>query len=126
VGEWLARRGGGWTRVARRRAGQTGDDDVLAVHVYRRTVTAPPAWRTAGAPRTFELDVAIHGWRGKAIDRALHAYASDSAGGAPRTIALDDGTALAAGGAAQIVAGVRPQPPMEPERLDLARPPPTP
>lgn len=105
-GEWFARRGSGWTRVARQRAGQTGDDDILAVHAYRRTITAPAAWRTAGAPRTFELDVVIHGWRGKAIDRALTAYAGDAAGGKPRTVALGDGTALAAGGAAQIVAWV--------------------
>jgi hypothetical protein len=105
-GEWFARRGGGWTRVARQRAGQTGDDDVLAVHVYRRSIAVPAAWRTTGAPSTFELDIVIHGWRGKAIDRALDAYATDAAGGAARTVTLDDGTTLRAGGAAQIVAWV--------------------
>src|SRR6516162_61784 len=33
-GEWFARRGGGWKRVVARKAGDTGDRDVLALHVY--------------------------------------------------------------------------------------------
>jgi hypothetical protein len=122
LGSWFARREGGWTRVARQRAGQTGDDDLLAVHAYRRMVTAPAAWRAAGAPRKFELDVVIHGWRGKAIDRALSAYAADAAGGAARTIALGDGTAIAAGGAAQIIAWVGHNRLMDLERFDWPGP----
>jgi hypothetical protein len=122
LGSWFARRDGGWTRVVRQQRGQTGDDDILAVHAYRRTVAAPAAWRAAGAPRKFELDVVIHGWRGKAIDRALSAYAADAAGGAARTIKLGDGTAIAAGGAAQIVAWVGHNRLMDLERFDWPGP----
>jgi len=79
---------------------------VLAVHVYRRTVTAPATWKKRGAPAKFEVDIVIHGWRGKAIDRALAAYADDVSKSKARTIRLDDGSSLEAGGAAQIVAWV--------------------
>ncbi len=105
-GRWFARRGSGWRRVLKQTAADTGDADLLAVHVYRRTVSAPTAWRRQGAPTAFEVDVVIHGWRGTAIDRALAAYAADSAGGAARTLALADGSTLEAGGAAQLVAWV--------------------
>jgi hypothetical protein len=30
-----------------------------------------------GAPKTFELDIVIHGWRGSAIDRGIGAYAAE-------------------------------------------------
>ena len=83
-GEWFGRRGGGWQRVLAQAADATGDRDVLAVRVYRRTIHATPAWRKRGAPATFELDIAIHGWRGKAIDRALASYATDLSGTTPR------------------------------------------
>jgi hypothetical protein len=122
LGSWFARRDGGWTRVARQREGQTGDDDILAVHAYRRMVAAPAAWRAAGAPAKFELDIVIHGWRGKAIDRALSAYAADAAGGEARTIALGDGTAITAGGAAQIIAWVGHNRLMDLERFDWPGP----
>lgn len=105
-GEWFARRGGGWKRVLRQRAADTGDRDVLAVHVYRRRVEAPAAWRKRGVPAKVELDIVVHGWRGKAIDRALAAYAADVSGSTARTLVLDDGSKLDAGGAAQIVAWV--------------------
>lgn len=105
-GEWFARKGGGWKRVVKQHAGETGDNDILAVHAYRRSITTPTAWRKAGAPKTFELDIVIHGWRGSAIDRALAAYAADAAGQATRPVTLDDGSKLEAGGAAQIVAWV--------------------
>jgi hypothetical protein len=105
-GEWFARKGGGWTRVLAQKAGDTGDADVLAVHVYRRRVATPRVWIARGVPAHFEIDVVVHGWRGKAIDRALAAYAADVSGGSARTIALPDGTAIEAGGAAQLVAFV--------------------
>ena len=105
-GEWFARKGGGWKRMVRQRAGETADRDVLAVLVYRRKISAPAAWRKRGAPARFEVDLVIHGWRGTAIDRALAAYASDVSGTGARTVTLDDGTTLDAGGAAQIVAWV--------------------
>lgn len=104
-GRWFARRGGGWQRVQLASA-DTGDPDVLAAHVYRRTVRASPAWRKAGAPARFEVAVVVRAWRGTAIDRALAAYARDASGGPARTVALADGTTLAAGGAAQLVAWV--------------------
>ncbi len=103
-GMWFTRRGSGWTRVARRR--DTGDTDVLAIDVYRRTVRTPQAWRKRGAPATFELDLVIRAWRGKAIDTALAQYAKDVSGGPSRDIVLDDKTTLQAGGAAQLVAWV--------------------
>jgi hypothetical protein len=105
-GLWFARRGAGWTRVAKTRGAATGHKDVVAIEVYRRTVTAPAAWKKKGAPATFELDVVIHGWRGKAIDTALGEYASDVSGGPARKVTLDDGSTLRAGGAAQLVAWV--------------------
>lgn len=105
-GEWFKRRGSGWKRVLEQKAGQTGDGDVLAVLVYRRTVTTPATWRKLGAPANLEVDIVIHGWRGTAIDRALAAYADDVSGAKPRVVTLADGSTLDAGGAAQIVAWV--------------------
>jgi hypothetical protein len=102
-GEWFTRRNSGWKRIHHRR---DLDADILALEVYRRTMRAPAAWRKRGAPATFELDIVVHGWRGKSIDKALAAYAHDVSGGAARTIQLDDTSTLAAGGAAQIVAYV--------------------
>lgn len=103
-GEWFRRRGSGWTRVAL--AGDSGDPDVLAIHVYRRTVATPAAWRARGAPKTLEVDLVARAWRGRAIDRALAAYADDVSGKGERPVALADGTTLHAGGAAQLVAFV--------------------
>lgn len=82
-GTWFARKGSGWTRVTKLAAGETGDADVLALHVYKRTVTAPAAWKKRGVPATFEIDIRVRAWRGKAIDRALAAYAADISGGSP-------------------------------------------
>ena len=104
-GRWFNRRGGGWKRV-KVEGSETGDTDVLALHVYRRTVSAPAAWRKLGAPKQFELDIVVRAWRGTAIDRALQAYAQDISGGATRTVKLDGGGTLEGGGAAQLVAWV--------------------
>lgn len=104
-GRWFARKAGGWKRV--QLAGtDTGDKDVLALHVYRRTQRTSAAWRKAGAPATFEIDIVVRAWRGTAIDRALAAYAADISNGKSRDVKLADGTTLAAGGAAQLVAWV--------------------
>ncbi len=105
-GEWFVRRGSGWKRMLKQKAGETGDGDVLAVHVYRRVISTPATWRKQGAPAKLEIDLVIHGWRGTAIDRALAAYAEDVSGAKARTVTLADGTPLDAGGAAQIVAWV--------------------
>ncbi len=103
-GVWFTRAGSGWKRVLRQQA--TGDADLLQIDVYRRTIATPASWRKLGAPAQFELDVVIRAWRGKAIDRALAAYAADLSGGRPRPLTLDDGTKLQAGGAAQLVSWV--------------------
>ena len=105
-GEWFSRRNSGWKRVLKQDASETGDADILAVLVYRRTITAPAAWVKRGAPKQFEIDLVIHGWRGKAIDRALAAYADDVSGKGSRELELADKSKLAAGGAAQLVAFV--------------------
>ncbi len=104
-GEWFVRRGGGWTRVAKHRT-DTGHADVLAIDVYRRKLSTPAAWRKRGVPATFELDLVIHAWRGKAIDTALAAYAKDVSGGPARDVVLADKTIVHAGGAAQLIAWV--------------------
>jgi hypothetical protein len=105
-GAWFTRRGGGWTRVLHQRDAQTGNADLVVVDVHRRRLSTPATWRKRGAPATFELDVVVHGWRGKSIDKALAAYAADVSGGPARTLALSDKTVVNAGGAAQLVAWV--------------------
>lgn len=42
------------------------------------------------APKIYKLMVVVNGWRGKAIDRALHAYAREVSGLDSRTIELLD------------------------------------
>src|SRR5687768_16304688 len=80
-GVWFTRKGSGWTRFVHATGGKdTGDPDVLELHKYRRTITTPAAWRKQGAPKTYNVELAIHGWRGSAIDKALAAYAADVSG----------------------------------------------
>ena len=106
-GEWFTHRADtGWSRVLHRRGAATGNANVVAIDVYRRTVAAPAAWVKRGAPKRFAIDIVVHGWRGKAIDAALAAYATDVSGGPARDLVLDDGSAVHAGGAAQLVAWV--------------------
>lgn len=104
-GRWFDRRGGGWKR-ALRTTKDTGDKDVLELRVYRRTLASPASWRKRGAPKRFDVVVVIRAWRGSQIDRALAAYAADVSGQGKRTVTLDDGSEIAAGGAAQIVSFV--------------------
>jgi hypothetical protein len=107
-GRWFDRKGGGWKRVlkATRDSGETGDKDILELRVYRRTLSTSSAWRKLGAPKTVDVVLVIHGWRGSQIDRALAAYAADVSGQGTRTITLADKSTIDAGGAAQIVAFV--------------------
>ncbi len=100
---WFERRGSGWTEVARRRF---DGGDVLEEVAWRRRVEPGPAWRRRGVERAFEVVVVADAWRGEAIDAADDAYAADLFGAAPRAVALDDGTVVQAGGAAQVVAYV--------------------
>jgi len=102
-GRWFTRKKSGWTQVLR----TDGDGgDVLEVRAFRRRVSAGKAWRAAGAPKKFDVYVVAYAWRGEAIDAALAAYAEDLYGQGERRVTLDDGTELAAGGAARIVAYV--------------------
>jgi len=78
-GKWFARAGSSWTRVADETK-DTGDQDVLEKHTYRRTMTTPVAWRKRGVAKRFTLEVTIRAWRGSAIDRALATYAADISG----------------------------------------------
>jgi hypothetical protein len=103
-GKWFARKGGGWKKLVDQKAPDTGDPDILAAHVYKRTMAAPAAWRVQGAPAKFDVYAVVFGWRGTAIDRALAAYAREVSGLDPRTIELGDAGTVTAGGAAQIVA----------------------
>jgi hypothetical protein len=80
-GKWFARKDSGWTRTVHKTdAKDTGDPDVLELHAYKRTITTSAAWRKQGAPKSYEVQVVIHGWRGSAIDKALAAYAADVSG----------------------------------------------
>jgi len=102
-GEWFGHHG--WTRVGKLAAGHTGDADVLAVHVYSRTIATPARWRARGVPARYTIDLVVRAWRGTAIDRALAAYAADVSGKGTRRVVVGD-TTIDAGGAAQIVAWV--------------------
>jgi hypothetical protein len=105
-GAWFTRKKSGWKQVLDGDGATVGDEDVLDVRVFRRRIAASRAWRAAGAPKHFDMYVVAFAWRGEAIDRALDAYAADLYGTAARSLRLDDGVELAAGGAARIVAYV--------------------
>lgn len=103
-GEWFGRRRGGWRNVLTLTGDNTGDKDRLATLVYQRTINTPKAWQQRGAPKTYDLFVIVNGWRGKAIDRALTAYAREVSGLDSRELELPDHRTLATGGGAHIVA----------------------
>ena len=62
---WFGRRGSGWRRVSR----EAGDGDVLERAVWSR--------RVIRHGRPVDLRVEVIAWRGKAIDRAIAAFADD-------------------------------------------------
>lgn len=103
---WFGRKGGGWKQVLADDGGAIGEDDVLDLRVWRRELATPAAWRKAGAPARFTMVVVAQAWRGTAIDAALARYGEDLYGAHAQAIALPDGTAIAAGGDAHIVAYV--------------------
>lgn len=103
---WFGRKRSGWTQVLAATGDAIGEPDVLDLRVWRRTVPAPARWRAAGAPRAVTVYVVAQAWRGTAIDRALARYADDLYGAHAQAIALPDGTSLAAGGGAHVVAYV--------------------
>ncbi|HVK72006.1 MAG TPA: hypothetical protein VM734_01745 [Kofleriaceae bacterium] len=103
---WFGRRGGGWTQVLAADGRAVGEAEVLDVRVWRKELPTPAAWRKAGAPRRFTVYVVAQAWRGAAIDQALARYADDLHGAHTRTVTLADGTTIAAGGDAHVVAYV--------------------
>lgn len=103
---WFGRKGGGWKQVLATDGSAVGDDRVLDLRVWRRELATPAAWRQAGAPARFALVVVAQAWRGTEIDAALTRYAEDLYGAHRQAIALPDGTTIAAGGDAHVVAYV--------------------
>jgi hypothetical protein len=103
---WFGRRGGGWKQVLDADGGAIGEDDVLDLRVWRREITTPAAWRRAGAPARFTMYVVAQAWRGEEIHKAFTHYADDLYGVTAHTVTLTDGTKIAAGGDAHIVAYV--------------------
>lgn len=103
---WFGRRGGGWTQVLDGDGDAIGEADVLDLRVWKRTLASPAAWRRAGAPARFTVYVVAQAWRGERIHEAFTHYADDLYGVTAHAIALPDGTRLAAGGDAHIVAYV--------------------
>lgn len=103
---WFGRRGSGWTRAPLATDGPAAPKEVLDVRVWHRRVAAAGAWRARAARQPLDVYVIAYAWRGTSIDAGLAAYLDDVFGDAPRAIRLADGTELAAGGAATIVAWV--------------------
>jgi hypothetical protein len=62
---WFARRGSGWRRIAH----DAPAGDVLTREVWSRKVVR--------RGRSIEVRVEVFAWRGKAIDRAIEAFAND-------------------------------------------------
>ncbi|MEZ4403351.1 MAG: hypothetical protein R3B06_25215 [Kofleriaceae bacterium] len=115
---WFGRRGSGWTPVLVADGAAVGEADVLDVRVWRRRVATPARWRAAGAPRQLTVYVVAQAWRGTAIDTALARYAEDLYGSHARAVTLADGTVLAAGGDAHVVAYVGHNRLMDRDRFD--------
>lgn len=103
---WFGRKGGGWKQVLATDGAAIGEADVLDLRVWRRELATPAAWRRAGAPARFAMIVVAQAWRGTEIDAALARYGEDLYGAHAQAIALPDGTSIAAGGDAHIVAYV--------------------
>ncbi len=102
---WFRRMRQTWTEVAVQdhRADGTG---LLQVRIYRARITPRGALRQRGLQRPFFAYAVIYGWRGSDIDRALASYMQDLYSCVPRRIALADGSQLAGGGLAHLVAWI--------------------
>lgn len=100
---WFGRRGSGWRRVHRDGGDGAG---VLETLVWTRRFAPSEALRRRGVARPFDVYLVGHAFRGGAIDDAVERFVADVFGGAPRSLRLEDGTALEVGGAAQVVAWV--------------------
>ena len=100
---WMSRRGSGWSLAA---AGAGDGVGVLASEIWKRSVAPSPPLRARGVTSAFDVYVVADAWRGTEIDEAVKAFASDLATVEARPRALPDGTTLASGGAAHLVAWV--------------------
>jgi hypothetical protein len=82
---WFERRGSAWRRVA----SQGPDGDVLAQVTYRARVASGGALAARGVRRPVTVELTALAWRGRAIDRALDAFARDvHAAEAPHVVAF--------------------------------------
>jgi hypothetical protein len=100
---WFGRRGSGWKQVLALPAGAVGPD-VLDVRVWKRTQSPGGALKKRGVTAAFDVYVVAWAWRGTKIDDTVTAFLADVLDDASRDVTLTDGTVLAAGGAARIVA----------------------
>jgi hypothetical protein len=105
---WFGRRGSGWKQVLDADGKAIGEADVLDLRVWRRELPTPAAWRRgrSGVPARFTMYVVAQAWRGEEIHQAFTHYADDLYGVTAHTVTLADGTVVAAGGDAHIVAYV--------------------
>jgi hypothetical protein len=103
---WLGRRGGGWTQVLVADGKVIGEPEVLDLRVWRRDVATPAAWQRAGVGKRYRLYLVTAAWRGESIARAFERYADDLYGLTRQRLVLADGTTIAAGGDAHLVAYV--------------------
>ncbi|HTJ41437.1 MAG TPA: hypothetical protein VL463_05050 [Kofleriaceae bacterium] len=101
---WFDRKGSGWKREKIQDAG--APSDVLETRVWHRTFKPKEAWNDRKVGKPIEIYVIAYAWRGTSIDQTLAAYLDDVYGDQQRTVVLDDGTRLAAGGKSAIVAWV--------------------
>jgi hypothetical protein len=103
---WFNRKGSGWKQVSVVEMPDPMEGDILEMRVWKKSVKPAAAWKTRGATAAFDVYIVAYAWSGEAIDATLAAYLEDVYGATPRTVTLDDGTVLAAGGAADVVAWV--------------------
>lgn len=105
VDGWFRRQRAVWSEVSRHDTAADGTG-VLQIRIYRTTVTPGASWRRRGITKSFDAYVVIYGWRGKDIDKALHAYMNDLYSCTPRVVPLPAGGELHAGGQAHLVAWI--------------------
>jgi len=114
---WFGRRGSGWKQVAQVPA----QGDVLETRVWKRRFRPTRAWRKRGVTRAFDVYVVAEAWRGLSIQGAMATYVSRLGGHQPRSLKLSDGTVVAAGGDARVVAFVGHNGWMDVDRYDWGK-----
>lgn len=79
---------------------------VLETIVWRKTFKSTKTWRDRGVTAGFDVVVVAAAWRGTEITQAIDTYVRDLYRSTATSIELGDGSTVAAGGAAHIVAYV--------------------